>query len=100
MELISRVINAIVNTHPWHSMVVHFPIGLTGAALSFILLALWKRSDAFEKTSFFIITLAAVSVVVAGLAGLRDNAIRFHGIAPYIGQKISLATTLLLLTTG
>lgn len=99
MDVIARVFNAVVNIHPWHSMTVHFPIGLTGAALIFILLALGRRSESLEHAAFFAITLAAISTVVAGLTGIRDNLVRFEGGAPLASVKVFLAVTLLVLTT-
>ena len=96
---LARVLNAVVNIHPWHSMVVHFPIGLTGAALLFIVLALWRKNESLEHAAFFTISLAAVGTVVAGLTGIRDNIVRFEGGAPLVSVKIFLATTLLILTT-
>ncbi len=96
---LARILNAVVNIHPWHSMVVHFPIGLTGAALFFIVLALWRKNESLEHAAFFTISLAAVSTVVAGLTGIRDNIVRFEGGAPLVSVKIFLAVTLLILTT-
>jgi uncharacterized membrane protein len=99
MEFISRVIHAITVTHPLHSLIVHFPVALTGAALFFFLLAIWRRSEALEQAAFFNLALAAVSTVVAGITGYRDNIIRFDGAAPLINVKIPLAITLFVLTT-
>jgi uncharacterized membrane protein len=99
MDLVGRVINALINVHPLHSMVVHFPIGLTGAAFLFILLALWWRNEALEKSAFFTITLAAASTVVAAITGIRDNLVRFDGDAPLANVKIFLGITLFVLTT-
>ena len=96
---LARVLNAVLNIHPWHSMVVHFPIGLTGAALFFIVLALWRKNESLEHAAFFTISLAAVSTVLAGLTGVRDNIVRFEGGAPLVSVKIFLAVTLLILTT-
>ena len=96
---ISQVVNAIVNVHPWHSMVVHFPIGLTGAACLFILLARWRRNESLEHAAFYVIALAAVSTIVAGATGLRDNQVRFDGTAPFVPVKIFLGITLFALTT-
>jgi uncharacterized membrane protein len=96
---INQIINAIINIHPWHSMVVHFPIGLTGAALLFILLARWRRNESLEHAAFFVITLAALSTIVAGATGVRDNIVRFEGTAPFVPVKIFLGSTLFLLTT-
>ena len=95
----ARILNAVLNIHPWHSMVVHFPIGLTGAALVFIVLALWRKNESLEHAAFYAISLAAVSTVVAGLTGMRDNIVRFEGGAPLVSVKIFLAVTLLILTT-
>ena len=96
---INQIINAVVNIHPWHSMVVHFPIGLTGAALLFILLARWRRNESLEHAAFFVIALAALSTIVAAVTGVRDNLVRFDGTAPYAAVKIFLGITLFLLTT-
>ena len=100
MEFINRIIHAITQTHPIHPMVVHFPIGLTGAALLFILLALWKNKAFFEQTAFANIALATVSTVVAGITGMYDNQINYVGDAPNAGLKMILATILLLVTTA
>ena len=99
MDVIGQIINAILNVHPWHSTIVHFPIGLTGGALLFILLARWRRSESMEHAAFYMIALAAVSTIAAGLTGMRDNLVRFEGGAPLVLPKIILATTLLSLTT-
>jgi uncharacterized membrane protein len=96
---INQIINAVVNIHPWHSMTVHFPIGLTGAAFLFILLARWRRNESLEHAAFFVITLAALSTIVAAITGIRDNQVRFEGTAPYVTVKIFLGITLFLLTT-
>jgi uncharacterized membrane protein len=96
---INQIVNAIVNIHPWHSMTVHFPIGLTGAAFLFILLARWRRSESLEHAAFFAIALAAISTIVAATTGIRDNLVRFEGTAPFVTVKIFLGITLFLLTT-
>lgn len=99
MDILSQIINAIVNIHPWHSIFVHFPIGLTGAAFLFIVLARWRRNESLEQAAFFAIALAAVSTIVAGATGIRDNLVRFDGTAPFVPVKIFLGITLFLLTT-
>ena len=98
-QIISQIVNAVINVHPWHSMFVHFPIGLTGAAFLFILLARWRRNESLEHAAFFVIALAAASTIVAGLTGLRDDVVRFDGAAPFTPVKIFLGITLLILTT-
>ena len=99
MDLINRIIHAITHTHPIHPMVVHFPIALTGAALFFILLALWKNKDFFEQAAFANIALATVSTVVAGITGMYDNQVNYVGEAPNAGLKMILAIALFLVTT-
>lgn len=99
MEFISRLIHNLLYVHPVHAMLVHFPIALTGAGLFFILLALWRRSDTLEKVAFANMSLATVSTLAAGLAGLLDNARFYGGQASNHGVKIILAVTLLLVTT-
>jgi uncharacterized membrane protein len=99
MDFINRIIHAITQTHPLHPMVVHFPIALTGAALFFILLALWKNKEFFERAAFANIALATVSTVVAGLTGMYDNQVNYVGDAPNAGLKMILAIVLLLVTT-
>jgi uncharacterized membrane protein len=99
MDFIERVVNALTELHPPHSMTVHFPLALTGAAFLFLLLALWRRDEMLERAAFFNLTLAAVSTVVAGITGYRDHLVRFEGDAPYVSLKIFLAITLFLLTT-
>jgi uncharacterized membrane protein len=80
-------------------MVVHFPIALTGAASFFILLALWKNKEFFERAAFANIALATVSTVLAGITGMYDNQVNYEGDAPNAGLKMILATVLLLVTT-
>jgi len=99
MDLINRIIHALTQTHPIHPMVVHFPIALTGAALFFILLALWKNKDFFEQAAVANIALATISTVVAGITGMYDNQINYVGDAPNAGLKMILATILFIVTT-
>jgi uncharacterized membrane protein len=95
---INRIIYDITQVHPLHTMIVHFPIGLTGAALFFVLLAIWRRSDLLEQVAFANISLAAVSTVVAAITGMRDNINIYNGVAPNASVKIMLATTLFVIT--
>jgi len=100
MEFLDRLITALTELHPIHPMVVHFPIALTGAALFFILLALWKNREFFEQAAFANIALATVSTVVAGITGMYDNQINYVGDAPNAGLKMILAVTLFIATTA
>jgi uncharacterized membrane protein len=100
MDFIERFIHAITELHPVHPMIVHFPIGLTGAAFLFILLAYWKNSEGLEGAAFANIALASISTIAAGITGFMDNANAYEGQAPNAGTKIILAVTLFLLTTG
>ena len=99
-EFIARIINTLVNVHPIHSMTVHFPIALTGTALLFLVLALWRRSEALERAAFYTITLSVIGTIVAGLTGYRDSVVRLGGVAPLVNVKIFLAVTLLVLTAA
>ena len=99
MDFFDRLITALTDTHPIHPMVVHFPIGLTGAALLFILLALWKNKAFSEGAAFANIALATVSTIVAGITGMYDNQVNYVGDAPNAGLKMGLAITLFLVTT-
>jgi uncharacterized membrane protein len=98
MNFILTLIHTITQVHPPHPMFVHFPIGLTGAALFFILLALWKRSDLLEKVAFANLSLSTLSVIVAASFGIRDNLVNFGGTAPNHFIKIILATTLFIVS--
>jgi len=98
MDLINRIIHAITEVHPLHPMLVHFPIGFSGAALFFILLALWKNKAFFEQAAFANIALATVATLAAGVTGIYDNQVNYVGDAPNAGLKIILAITLFLVT--
>ncbi len=98
MELINRIIYNLLEVHPLHTLVVHFPIALTGAAALFILLALWRRSPMLEQAAFANMALASLSTIAAGLTGMRDNFDIYDGAAPNAGAKIILAATLFIIT--
>jgi uncharacterized membrane protein len=99
MGFILQIIHAIAQIHPVHPMIVHFPIALVGAALFFLLLALWRHSDILEQIAFANISLAAVSTVVAAITGIHDNLAYYNGHAANHVAKIVLATTLFVITT-
>lgn len=100
MAFLERVINAIVNLHPWHSLMVHFPTAFATVGVLCILFALWRRSELVEKFAFFCMAVTAAGTAIAGLAGLRDNAVHFDGGAPHLNLKIFLGVSLLLLSTA
>src|SRR5215216_1265271 len=100
MELINRIIHALMELHPTHPMFVHFPIALTGAAFLFILLAYWRKNPSLEQTAFANIVLASFGTVAAGVTGYLDNLKNYVGEAPNAITKIILAIILFLLTTG
>lgn len=97
-DFISRLVVALTETHPIHSLVVHFPIALTSVGLLFILLALWQRNEFMERAAFYCITLASISTIAASLTGYRDYVVRFEGDAPYANLKIFLGISLFILT--
>ena len=98
MELIRRILATVIELHPIHPMMVHFPIALTGAGALFILLAVWKKSKALEQTAFANIVLAAFGTVGAGITGMMDNLSAYDGAAPNARWKMILAFTLLIVT--
>jgi uncharacterized membrane protein len=95
MELINRILYNLVEVHPLHPLIVHFPIALSSAALFFMLLALWRRSDELEKVAFANMGLSAISTLVAGITGWLDNNTTYDGGAPNALAKIVLASVLL-----
>jgi uncharacterized membrane protein len=99
MDWVYRILYNMVEVHPFHPLVVHFPIALTGAGLFFILLALWRRSDELERVAFANIALATVSTLVAGLTGMVENNSTYDGEAPNATAKIVLASLLLGVTS-
>ena len=100
MSFLERVIDALVNLHPWHTIVVHFPAAFAVVGVLCILYALWRRSELFEKFAFFCMAITAAGTAAAGLAGLRDNLVHFDGNTPYLNVKIFLAVSLLLLSSA
>jgi uncharacterized membrane protein len=99
MDFILRIYHDLTHVHPPHPMVVHFPIALTGAALFFILLALWRRSHICEQIAFADLALATVCAIPAAAFGIRDNIILFGGKAPNHDAKIILAIIFFLIST-
>jgi uncharacterized membrane protein len=97
-EFITRFFTAITETHPLHSMTVHFPIALSGVAFLFLVLALWRRNEALERAAFFNIALASLTTIIASVTGVRDNLVRFEGDAPLANVKIFLGISLFVLT--
>jgi uncharacterized membrane protein len=99
MAFINKVINDLLHVHPPHTLFVHFPIALISAALFFLLLALWKKSDLLEKIAFANMSLGAVSTLVAGIFGERDNLVLYNGRAANHWVKIVLAIVLFIITS-
>jgi uncharacterized membrane protein len=100
MAFFIRIVHALFVLHPLHTMFVHFPIALTAAALFFIILALWRKSAFFEQVAFSNLALGSVSVIAAGITGMRDNLNLYNGAAPNIHLKISLAILLFAVTAA
>jgi uncharacterized membrane protein len=100
MDFILRIFHDLTQVYPAHAMVVHFPIALTGSALFFILLALWRRSEILEQVAFADLSLAAASTIVAAAFGIHDNLVSFDGKAPHHTAKVILAFILFVVTTA
>jgi uncharacterized membrane protein len=99
MNLLEGIFHAFTQVQPPHPLFVHFPIALVSAALFFILLALWRSSKILEQVAFANISLAAVSTIVTGIIGFRDNLVRFNNGAPNHNAKIILASILFVITS-
>ncbi len=98
MDFINRLIYALTESHPIHAMVVHFPIALTGAAALFILLALWKKDDFFERAAFANIALAMLGTIIAALTGIYDGQRNYGGGGPHGRVRVILSSFLFLIT--
>ncbi len=98
MALIQRIIHALLVVQPPHPIFVHFPIALISAAFFFLLIAIWRKSEIFEKIAFANIALASVSIIVTEFFGIRDNIVFYKSGAPNHIAKIVIASTLLVLT--
>jgi uncharacterized membrane protein len=98
MDLIDRIITAITQTHPLHPMLVHFPIALSGAALLFIIIAMVRKNNDFEKFAFANMVLTVFGVIAAGASGMYDNQANYLGDAPNASLKITLAVVMLAIT--
>ena len=96
---LAQIVHAVLYVHPPHTLLVHFPIALISVGLFLILLALWLKKDIFEQIAFADLALAAVSTIVTGIVGIRDNLVFYGGQAPNHNTKIILASTLFVVTT-
>jgi uncharacterized membrane protein len=99
-DFLSRMLEAVAVTHPLHAMTVHFPIGLAGVGLFFVILALVQRNESWERAAFVCVVLTSVSTVVAAFTGYRDVLVRFDGEADLVGAKAFLALTLFFVTAA
>ncbi|NUQ86285.1 MAG: hypothetical protein HUU11_16390 [Anaerolineales bacterium] len=99
MELINRILYNLLEVHPLHALVVHFPVALVSAGLFFVLLALWRSSDTLEQIAFANIALASVGTLAAGVTGWMDNVNIYDGTAPNYVAKAALATLLFIITS-
>ena len=95
---LAQIVHAVLYVHPPHTLLVHFPIALISVGLFFILLALWLKKDIFEQIAFADLALAAVSTIVTGIVGIRDNLVFYGGQAPNHSTKIIVASTLFVVT--
>ena len=66
MEFLERVVNALVNLHPWHTLLVHFPSAFATVGAMCILFARWRGSELAEKFAYFCITVTAAGTAMAG----------------------------------
>ena len=98
MELIDRIINAVTQLHPLHPMIVHFPIALSGAALLFIIIAMIRKDESFEKFAYANMVLTVFGTLAAGLTGMYDNMVNYEGDAANTDIKFILAIVMFFVT--
>jgi len=98
MDFFARLIHALTELHPLHTMFVHFPIAFTAAGFLFIIIFLWKKQALFEQIAFTNIVMASLGTLAAGLTGFFDNQRYWEGDAPNASVKIILAAILLVIT--
>jgi uncharacterized membrane protein len=96
---LAQIIHTILYVHPPHTEFVHFPIALISAGLFFILLALIFKKDILEQIAFADLALGAVSTLVTGIVGIRDNLVLYHGQAANHNLKIFLGVTLFVIAS-
>lgn len=98
MDFFARLIHALTELHPLHTMIVHFPIAFTAAGFLFIIIFLWKKRAVFEQIAFANIVMASLGTLAAGLTGFFDNQRYWDGSAPNVQVKMLLASLLLVIT--
>lgn len=96
---VGQIINTLVNVHPWHIQLVHFPIALTTVGLLFMVLALLRQDEFLERAAFYSMTLVAISAALACAAGYHDSVVRYEGNAPLVPVKVFLGLSLVVLAT-
>lgn len=95
-----NIIKTLLN-HPIHPVLVHFPIGLTGGAVFFIVIALiWNRQKVLEKIAFANLALSVPAVIAAMTMGIADNINRYAGKAANHTYKIVFASILLVVVAA
>ena len=79
-------------------MIVHFPIALSGAALLFIIIAMFRKDESFEKIAYGNMVLTVFGTLAAGLTGMYDNMVNYEGTAANSDTKFILAIVMLAVT--
>ena len=88
----------ILNTFIFHAVSSHFVNGLIPVAALFMLLTLITADPYFEHTVIHLMCIAAMTIPVSFLSGIRDWRVKFHGgRAPIFYHKIKLSIILALL---
>ena len=95
MQIFTR---KMFETFIFHAVSSHFVNGLVPVSVLFMLLTVTTADPYFEHTVIHLICVAAVTIPLSFLSGIRDWRIKFHGgRAPIFYRKIGLSIVLALL---
>jgi uncharacterized membrane protein len=88
----------MLSTFIFHAVASHFVNGLVPVAVIFMLLTLVTADPYFEHTVIHLMCIAAMTIPVSFVSGIRDWRLKFHGgRAPIFYRKIALSIILALL---
>ena len=88
----------MLDTFIFHAVTSHFVNGLVPVSVLFMFLTLITADPYFEHTVFHLICVAAMTIPLSFLSGIRDWRLKFHsGRAPIFYHKIRLSIILALL---
>jgi uncharacterized membrane protein len=87
-----RFLRDVYDTFLLHAVAAHFPNGLLPAGALFLVAALATSNPYFERTGFYLLVLAVLSVPVSATSGVLDWKRRYGGLkVPVFYRKMVLA---------